>query len=144
MSDKPLSSTSALRRGLLAVGWIATALLTSAITCEEIERRTEAVDPMYQEDEVDVMAADEVFELGFRVNGNSVRVSLACQLRRIPAAIDVGNLGGGEPHHLKVGVTPVEDVEVVEVAPGGAKDQYTSRHGRHSGTATRRAAGEGG
>jgi hypothetical protein len=31
------------------------ALITAAVTCEEIERRTESVDPMYQEDEVDVM-----------------------------------------------------------------------------------------
>lgn len=31
------------------------ALITAAVTCEEIERRTESVDPMYQEDEIDVM-----------------------------------------------------------------------------------------
>jgi hypothetical protein len=34
---------------------VVTALLSAALTCGEIERRTEAVDPMYHEDEIDVM-----------------------------------------------------------------------------------------
>jgi len=34
---------------------VVAALLSAALTCGEIERRTEAVDPMYHEDEIDVM-----------------------------------------------------------------------------------------
>lgn len=38
-----------------AILWAVLALLSAALTCGEIERRTEAVDPMYQEDEIDVL-----------------------------------------------------------------------------------------
>ena len=55
MNGSPGSGRLPSRWPVGAVLWAAFALLTAALTCGEIERRTEAVDPMYQEDEIDVM-----------------------------------------------------------------------------------------
>ena len=65
---------------------------------------------------------DQVGELRLRADGNAAGVARAGQLGRVPTVVDAGDLGGGERHHLDVGVVAVHDVEVMEVAPTGAHD----------------------
>jgi hypothetical protein len=49
------NASGSFQRARVVIFSVVFALLTAALTCAEIERRTEAIDPMYQEDEVDVM-----------------------------------------------------------------------------------------
>ncbi len=46
----------------------------------------------------------------------------------ISAAFNIGDLGGCESHHFIVLVIPEIDIEIVEVAPGGAHDEGTDWH----------------
>lgn len=55
MTGKFYNGKPRVRMAVLASAWVVLSLATAALTCGEIERRTEAVDPMYHEDEIDVM-----------------------------------------------------------------------------------------
>lgn len=51
----PANRRPHLSRAIVPALWVVLALLTSALTCGEVQRRTEPIDPMFQQDEVDVM-----------------------------------------------------------------------------------------
>jgi len=55
MANNLFNGRPRVRVAVLASAWVVLSLATAAVTCGEIERRTEAVDPMYHEDEIDVM-----------------------------------------------------------------------------------------
>ena len=83
-----------------------------------------------EHDLVDLQLADEPQQLVFEVDGDPIRVARTGQLGRIPPVLDERDLGGREGHHLGFRVVPIDDVEVVEVAPSGAHDQDTPGHHR--------------
>jgi hypothetical protein len=76
-----------------------------------------------EDDLVDVVLADQVAELVLGVDRDSVGVELAGEERGIDAPRDVRDLRRSERDDLVVLVPAVDDVEVVEVAAGGACDQ---------------------
>jgi len=61
-------------------------------------------------------------EVIFGEDRDALRVELAGQRRRIQSIVDVRNLVGGERDDVVPGIGAIDDVEVVEVAPGGAHD----------------------
>ncbi len=69
--------------------------------------------------------ADQVRELAFGMDWDSLRIVRPGQLGGVAAAIDVRDLCRGECDDLVTGVAPEEGVEVVEIAPCGAHDQHT-------------------
>jgi len=84
-----------------------------------------------EDDPVDLLAGEDLLQLGLRDDVDAVRVERPGELRRVPTVIDPGNLGGREGDNLDAGVVAVDDVEVVEVAPGGAHDHdLCAVHGR--------------
>jgi hypothetical protein len=66
---------------------------------------------------------DQRLQIAFRVGRAPVRGQFAGERRRVAAAVDVRDLGGGEADHVEILAVPVHDVEVVEVPPGGSQDQ---------------------
>ena len=81
-----------------------------------------------EDDLVHLVLANQLLELRFRVDRNPVRVELACEERGVDATGDVGDLRGGEGDDLELLAAAVDDVEVVEVAPGRAGDQDLRSH----------------
>ena len=59
------------------------------------------------------------------LDGDALRIELAGQGRGILAALDVGDLCGGEGYHLVFRAVSKCDVKIVKVAPGGAHDKCT-------------------
>ena len=51
--------------------------------------------------------------------------SFPASCSRVGAAFDIRDLGRGEGHDFIIGVIAEEDVEVMEIAPGGAHDEGT-------------------
>ena len=58
------------------------------------------------------------------IDGRVYPPELAGELRRIDAAVDVRDLRCRECDNVVLGATPIDDVEVVEVAAGRAGDQH--------------------
>src|SRR5258708_1334337 len=58
---------------------------------------------------------------------DTLRVARAGELGGVFPPGDVGDLGGGEPHHLVVRAVAEAEVEVVEVPPCGTHDEDTLR-----------------
>ena len=81
-----------------------------------------------EDDLVDVVLADQVGELGLRVDRNPLRVEVAGEERWIDAACDVRDLRRSERDDLVVVTPAIDDVEVVKVAAGGARDQNLRPH----------------
>lgn len=76
-----------------------------------------------EDDGVDAVGGDQLFDLAFVVDRDTVGVELAGELGRVLAAVDVGDLGGGESDDLELLVVAEVGVEVMEVASGGAHDE---------------------
>ena len=74
-------------------------------------------------DQVDRSVAHDLLELRFGPDRDAGRVERAGELGRISPLGDSGDLGRREGDHLERGIVAVDDVEVVEVAPGSAHDQ---------------------
>jgi hypothetical protein len=81
-----------------------------------------------EDDLFDLVLADQLLEFPFRVDRNSVRIELAREERGIDTPCDVGDLRGGEGDDLELLASAIDDVEVVEVAPGRARDQDPRPH----------------
>src|SRR5206468_6250855 len=62
-------------------------------------------------------------ELLLGEDGDAFRIPGAGELGRVDASLDIGDLRGGERDDAHVVPIPECDVEVVEVAAGGAGDQ---------------------
>ena len=75
-----------------------------------------------EHDRIDTALADQGLELALGHDRDAVLVHRSGKLGRVAASRDAGDLGRGERHDLRPGIVPVDDVEVVEVAPGGAHD----------------------
>jgi hypothetical protein len=67
---------------------------------------------------------DKIVQLAFILDRNTLRVQLARQHRRVPAAVDIGNLGGGESYDLDKVVVAVERIEIMEIAARRAHDNH--------------------
>ena len=80
-----------------------------------------------EDDLVHLVLVDQVDQFALGVDRDAFWVQLASQFGRVGAAFDIGDLGGGESDHLVIRVVAEEDVEIVEVASGGAHDQGTDR-----------------
>ena len=76
-----------------------------------------------EDDLVDLVLADQVAELGLGPDRDPVRVEIAGEQGRVDAPVDVRDLRRREGNDLVLLAAPVDDVEVVEVAPGRACDQ---------------------
>ena len=85
-----------------------------------------------EHDVIDLMLADELHQLLFRLDGDSLGIKMSGQLGRIASVIDVRNLGGGEGDDLVCGIVAIQDVEVVKIPPGGTHDEDFSFHRRDS------------
>ena len=84
-----------------------------------------------EDDLVHVLAAHQVGQLLLGEDRDPVRVARARQRSRVDAAFDVRDLRRREGDHLHVVASPVDDVEVVEVAAGRTGDD-DSPHTRTS------------
>ena len=73
------------------------------------------------------MLGDDLLELGLGPDRDADRIPVPGELVRIDAAVDVRDLGGREGDDLVLRGVAEEDVEVVEVAAGGADDHHTLR-----------------
>jgi hypothetical protein len=71
-----------------------------------------------------VERADQLGQLCLGVDGDALGIELARQSGRVPAAVDVGDLGRGERHHATGGLVAIHPVEVVEITAGGADDDH--------------------
>ncbi len=76
-----------------------------------------------EDDLVDPPVAAERLEPGLVEDRNAVGIERSGERRRIAAADDARDLGGGERHHLRAGIAAIDDIEVVEIAPRRAEDQ---------------------
>jgi hypothetical protein len=74
---------------------------------------------------VDLVPADEIYQLVFGVDGDAVWVEAPGQLGRIDATCDVWDLGSSKGHDFVLLVVAKENVKVVKVATGSAHDQDT-------------------
>jgi len=75
-----------------------------------------------EDDLIGPEVAHEPRQVGLGMDGDALGITRPRQLRRIAAALDVRDLGGGEGHHLGAGVVAEDRVEVVEVAARGSHD----------------------
>jgi hypothetical protein len=75
---------------------------------------------------VRVQFLNQLLQVLLRVNGNAVRVEASRERGRVLAAGYVGDLRRGERHDVIRGIVSVKSIEVVEVAPGGADDNYSA------------------
>src|SRR5574341_390928 len=62
------------------------------------------------------------------MDGDALRVQVACQLFGIDASLDIGDLRGGKGYHFVVLVAAEERVEVVEVTSRRAHDDGFDWH----------------
>ncbi len=81
---------------------------------------------------VHVQVDDQPPELVLLVDRDAAGVAVPREDGGVRSVIDVGDLGRGERDDVGLGVVPVDDVEVVEVAAGGSHDQDTTQHGVRS------------
>ena len=79
---------------------------------------------------VDVLGGDQVLEPLLGDDRDPLGVGGPGQGGRVGAVVDVGDLGGGERHHLGGRVATERAVEVVEVPPGGPHDDHPSLQAR--------------
>jgi hypothetical protein len=79
-----------------------------------------------EHDLVDTLTRDDVCELFLRDDRYPLRITVPRKFGRIAAAVDVGDLGRSEGHDLDVLAAAERNVEVVEVAAGGAGDDDAS------------------
>jgi hypothetical protein len=75
---------------------------------------------------VDLALTDDVRELGLRPDRNPLRIELSRERGGVDAALDVGDLRGREGDDVELGPATVDEVEVMEVPPGGAQDDDAS------------------
>jgi hypothetical protein len=68
--------------------------------------------------------ADQLGNLAFVFNRNSLRVIASGQLRRVLTPGNIRDLGGGKGYHFIIRLIFPEDVEIMEVATGGTHDYY--------------------
>ncbi len=73
-------------------------------------------------DLIDFVITDQLLQIALRVDGNALRVERARQRRRIAAAVDIGDLRGGEGDDACAFVLAKDSVEIVKIAAGGAGD----------------------
>ncbi len=71
---------------------------------------------------------DQFEQVALGIDRDAFRIEFPGQFRRISAAFDVGDLGCSKCHYFIVFVVTEIDIEVVEVAPGGAHDESTGWH----------------
>jgi hypothetical protein len=79
-----------------------------------------------EDDFVDMLAGDQVRQLLLRHDEDAVGIQRPGERGRVRTAFDTGNLGGSEGHDLRRVVVAEHGVEVVEVAPSGSRDDYTT------------------
>ena len=77
---------------------------------------------------VDVVLADQVGELGLGPDRDPFGIELARQEWGIDAPCDVGDLRRRERDDVVLVAVSIDDVEVVEVAAGRARDQDLRPH----------------
>src|SRR6266568_9532190 len=95
---------------------------------------------------LDALAANQLLQLVFGVNGDALRVSASTQRGWIPPAGDARDLGSREGDDLVAGVLTEVGIEGVEVPAGCSHDEYAldrhaafSFHCRDAGADTARA-----
>ena len=76
-----------------------------------------------EHDLVDLVLADQLGQLGLGPNRDPVRIEVTGEQRGIDATRDVRDLRRGEGDDVVFLAAPVDDVEVVEVAPGRTRNQ---------------------
>ena len=81
-----------------------------------------------EDDLVHLVLADQLLELRLRMDRNPVGVELAREERGIDTPRDVWDLRCREGHDLELLASAIDDVEVVEVAAGRARDQDPRPH----------------
>ena len=69
------------------------------------------------------LLADQGFEFGLGQDRNAPGIKRTCQRGRIAPSGDAGNLRRGEGHDLERRIVAVDDIEIVEIAPGRAHDR---------------------
>ena len=79
-----------------------------------------------EDDDVDLVFADELLQRRLRQDRNSFRIQRPRQLGGVAAVVDVRDLRRGERDDLVGRTVPVDEVEVVEVAAGCPCDQDSS------------------
>ena len=72
--------------------------------------------------QLDLVRADQRLELGFRRDGDAFRILRAGERGGIAAPGDAGNLRRGKGHDFERRIVAIDDIEVVEIAPGRAHD----------------------
>ena len=79
-------------------------------------------------DQVDGIFPDQPGEVFFRVDGDAIGISVSGQLRRVPAAVDVRDLGRGKSDDAIAGVVFEINVEIVKIPAGRPHDDYFLDH----------------
>ena len=79
-----------------------------------------------EDDDVDLMFADELLQRRLRQDRNPFRIQRARQFGGVAAVVDVRDLRRGERDDLVGRTVPVDEVEVVKVAARSARDQDSS------------------
>ena len=69
-----------------------------------------------------MVLSDQFLQVFFFPNWNTVRIERPGQLTRVTAVGNIGDLGGGESNDVKFSIVAKNNVEIVEVAPGGTQD----------------------
>src|SRR3954467_602207 len=72
-------------------------------------------------DHIDLLGADQQLHFFFVDDGNAVGIKRTGKFRWIPAAGNVGDLGGGKGDDLVVAVIAEQAVEIVKIAAGCAE-----------------------
>ncbi len=97
-----------------------------------------------EDDPVDLLGREDPVELVLRDDRDARRVERTGELRRVATPGDAGDLGRREGDDLDARVVAVDDVEVVEVAPGGPHDHdLRAVHGSSAPPGRRGNAGAG-
>jgi len=76
-----------------------------------------------EDDLVDLLLDDDLLQLSLRPDRDPARIERAGERRRVDAVLDVRKLRRGERDDAELAAPAVDDVEVVEVAAGGAGDE---------------------
>jgi len=78
-------------------------------------------------DPVDTVLADESVQVLLGIDGQTLGVERACQLRRINTFIDVGDLRRRESDNFIERIVSEADVEIVKISPGCTHNKDTFR-----------------
>ena len=81
-----------------------------------------------EDDLFDLIFFDQFKQVGLGKDGDALRIEFPSKLRWISATLDIGDLGCSKCNHFIVLIVTEIDIEVVEVAPGGAHDESTGWH----------------